>query len=63
MSRDFGWLWDRRHGMTAEFIAERDGVTVRQVQDGIARARDGLPDVLSPPATHSAVRRSGLRLS
>lgn len=37
--RESIWLWDSRHGIDAKEIAIREGVSVRRVQFGLARAR------------------------
>jgi hypothetical protein len=39
VAREYIWLWDKRHGMSAQTIATRAGVSVRRVQFGLARAR------------------------
>jgi hypothetical protein len=38
MAREYVWLWDYRHGVCANAIAIRDGVTVQRVEFGLARA-------------------------
>ena len=55
-ARDYVWLYDLRHGMSPRAIATRSGVSVRQVREGIERARalenrcskDNLTDGLKP---------------
>ncbi|HKI17453.1 MAG TPA: hypothetical protein VKA15_06215 [Isosphaeraceae bacterium] len=37
-ARDYVWLWDKRHGISREEIATREGVSVRSVRRGLARA-------------------------
>src|SRR5262249_56446605 len=38
-AQDYVWLYDYRHGVGHRAIATRDGVGVRQVREGIERAR------------------------
>ncbi len=38
-ARDYIWLYDLRHGVAVREIAVRSGVTIRQVREGIERAR------------------------
>ena len=38
-ARDYIWLYDFRHGVGLSEIAAREGVTVRQVREGLERAR------------------------
>jgi hypothetical protein len=38
-ARDYVWLYDFRHGVGPGEIAAREGVTVRQVREGLERAR------------------------
>jgi hypothetical protein len=39
MAREYVWLWDHRHGISTKAIAMREGVTVRRVEFGLARAQ------------------------
>ena len=36
---EYVWLWDRRHGISIEAIAAREGVNVGRVRFGVTRAR------------------------
>ena len=52
--RESVWLWDSRHGVNVNEIAAREGVSIRRVQFGLARAqcqesRRFLRDVRRPP--------------
>lgn len=38
-ARDYIWLYDVRHGVHPHEIASREGVSVRQVREGLERAR------------------------
>jgi hypothetical protein len=53
-ARESVWLWDSRHGVNANEIAIRQGVSIRRVRFGLARARcyesrSFLRDVRCPP--------------
>ena len=39
MAKEYIWLWDVRHGISTNEIATREGVSVRRVRFGVARAR------------------------
>ncbi len=39
MAREYIWLWDVRHGVSANEIALREGLNVQRVRIGIARAK------------------------
>lgn len=43
-AREYVWLYDQRHGMSAQEIADRDHISLIRVRFGLARARatDGL---------------------
>jgi hypothetical protein len=55
-ARDYVWLYDLRHGISPRAIAARSGVPIRQVREGIERARalenrcskDNVTDSLKP---------------
>ncbi|MFI5387427.1 MAG: hypothetical protein ACHQ50_15065 [Fimbriimonadales bacterium] len=38
LAEEYIWLWDTRHGASLARIAKRDGVSIQQIQAGIARA-------------------------
>jgi hypothetical protein len=38
-AREYVWWWDFRHGMSAEAIARREGVNLRRIRFGVARAQ------------------------
>ena len=38
-AREYVWLWDRRHGISIEAIAAREGKSIARVRFGVARAR------------------------
>ncbi|MGO9471071.1 MAG: hypothetical protein ACLQVF_43825 [Isosphaeraceae bacterium] len=38
-AREYVWLWDRRHGISIEAIAAREGRSITRVRFGVARAR------------------------
>jgi len=38
-AREYIWLWDLRHGVGTRAIAEEEGVSVRVIRAGLARAR------------------------
>jgi hypothetical protein len=38
-AREYIWLWDLRHGLSLEAIASREGLTIRRVRFGVARAQ------------------------
>lgn len=52
-ARDLIWLYDRRAGLSVAELADRDGVSVDTVRDGIHRAEGGEPpdasEVALPP--------------
>ncbi len=58
-AREYIWLYDRRHGLSYEEIAAREGVTVDRVQFGVKRAeaqeselsKDDLIEELRPGGT------------
>ncbi len=37
-ARDYIWLYDKRHGMSLQAMADRDNVNVRRIRSGIERA-------------------------
>jgi hypothetical protein len=39
MAREYVWLWGLRHGISIRVIAAREGVSIRRIQLGAARAR------------------------
>jgi hypothetical protein len=39
VAMEYVWLWDRRHGISVETIAAREGVGVKRVRFGLARAK------------------------
>lgn len=39
MAKEYIWLWDVRHGVSAKEIAMREGLNVQRVRIGIARAK------------------------
>ena len=39
LAKEYIWLWDVRHGVSTQEIAEREGLSLRRVRFGIARAR------------------------
>jgi len=53
-AREYVWLWERRRGLGTKAIADREGVSIRRVRFGMARARaeeksDPSPNTLRPP--------------
>jgi hypothetical protein len=38
-AKEYVWLWDRRHGISIEAIAAREGTSIGRVRFGVARAR------------------------
>jgi len=38
-AKEYVWLWDRRHGISIEAIAAREGMSIGRVRFGVARAR------------------------
>jgi len=38
-AREYVWLWELRHGLGTKSIANREGVSIRRVRFGVARAR------------------------
>jgi hypothetical protein len=56
-AKEYVWLWDNRHGISAHEIAAREGVSVRRVKEGIASARRlDRPASASASASASAIR-------
>jgi hypothetical protein len=39
LAREFIWLWDARHGVSTQEIAQREGLSSRRVRFGISRAQ------------------------
>jgi hypothetical protein len=39
LAQEYIWLWDVRHGLSTKAIAIREGLALRRVQYGVARAR------------------------
>ncbi len=53
-AREYVWLWDRRHGISVEAIAAREGKSIARVRFGVARARaqeksTGTASLVRPP--------------
>ncbi len=53
-AREYVWLWDRRHGISIEAIAAREGTSIARVRFGVARARaqensTGTASAVRPP--------------
>jgi hypothetical protein len=38
VAKEYTWLWDLRHGISIKAIATREGVSIRRVRFGLARA-------------------------